>query len=218
METRVHDVHRQRNEKMKKLVVLAAIAAMAVALQGATFQWQTSTAMKIFDVAGVTDNGTYAAGDSNLKKSDGSLSVFLAIYDGTTLVGTATGNYNQSTTGNKANVSNLGVADAAVSTTYRYELTLSGSYTPLSAKASDDFDYSAAIISTTLTGEVETMSSTMAMSKIATEVPTTWTISGITAKTTPPPGPDPDTDTPEPTSGVLMLVGAGVLALRRKQR
>ena len=33
------------------------------------------------------------------------------------------------------------------------------------------------------------------------------------------PAPDtPDTDTPEPTSGVLMLVGAAMIALKRKQR
>ena len=35
---------------------------------------------------------------------------------------------------------------------------------------------------------------------------------------TPPPGPGPDGDVPEPTSGLLLLVGGAMLALRRKQK
>ncbi|MBR1871372.1 MAG: PEP-CTERM sorting domain-containing protein [Kiritimatiellae bacterium] len=47
----------------------------------------------------------------------------------------------------------------------------------------------------------------------------TVTVSVATAFSGSTPPPDtPDTDTPEPTSGVLMLVGAAMVALKRKQR
>ena len=198
---------------MKKLIVCLAALGLAVGAQAAAYNWKTTSNMQGVNAAGVTDNGDYAAGTTNMK-GNGTWSVILALYEsGTdTLVGqSAATTINFSTTGSKANTSSIDVAAAANGATYDYILTITGTQNNLTSRGVDgDYDYSGAQLSTQISGSITTLA--MGSTTLTSGIPATWAITGITPAggTTP--------DIPEPTSGLLLLVGAGMLALRRKQK
>ena len=189
---------------MKKLMVCLAAVGLAVGAQAAAYTWQSSTAAYGLNAAGVTDNGNYAAGTTVMNKK-GTWTVVLALYEAgtTTLVGqSAATEIKFSTTGNKFNTT-LNVDAAVAGTTYDYVFTITGYQTDLRARGVDgSFDYSAASMTTTIEGSVNT--ATMGTTKFSSGVPATWAVSGIAP-------------VPEPTSGLLMLVGLGALALRRRR-
>jgi len=207
---------------MKKLIVCLAAVGLAVGAQAATYDWKTSANMQGVNAAGVTDNGDYAAGTVNMK-NQGTWSAILALYDTATgdLVGqSASTAIKFSTTGSKANTGSIDVAAAEAGKTYNYTLTITGTQNTLTSRGEDmtaGFDYSSAILTTSISGTIET--APMGSTTLSTGVPTTWTVSGIASLTPPtppdPPGPGP---IPEPTSGLLLLVGGAMLALRRKQK
>ena len=206
---------------MKKVIVMFAAAAMATASQAATFKWTTDAAPYGVDAAAVTDNGNYTAG-TTVMKNQGTWSFVLSLYEFGTdnLVGTASTSVKFGATNQKVSTSSIQVSEAMPSTKYDYKLVITGTQTSLTGRGEDTaagFDYSGAILTTTLSGNVTTAPS--GASGLATALPTTWEISGITALAPPtppdPPGPGP---IPEPTSGLLLLVGGAMLALRRKQK
>ena len=198
---------------MKKLIVCLAALGLAVGAQAATYIWKTSANMQGVNAAGVTDNGDYAAGTTNMK-NNGTWSVILALYEsGTdTLVGqSAATTVNFSTTGSKANTTGIVVGSAAQGTTYDYVLTITGTQNALTSRGEDGaYDYSAAQLTTRITGSIDTAA--MGNTTLTSGIPATWTITGIT-----PVGGGGGGGVPEPTSGLLLLVGASLLGLRRKR-
>ena len=203
---------------MKKIMFMAAIVCAAVAAQAAQYDWKSSTAVYGVNAAAVTDNGDYAAGTTYMR-NNGTWNVILALYDTTThdLVGqsSSTG-VKFSSTGNKFNTAGITVAEAELGTTYDYVLTITGTQTSLTSRGEDTaagFDYSGATLTTTISGTIAT--DAMGKTTLTSAVPSTWTISGITALSGG--GDEPGGNVPEPTSGLLMLVGLGALALRRRR-
>ena len=191
---------------MKKIAIAAAVICIAAISQAATFDW-VSTSVKLYGVtaANVMDNGTYAAattGTDNRADKVCTLTYLLTILDGDTVIGTATGDVKYGTLG-KLGTTGMEVAAAQDGKTYNYVLTLTGTQSNLSGRGVDgEFDYSAATLSAEISGTVTT--STMGATNLPETAPSSWTVSGVTA-------------VPEPTSGLLMLVGLGALALRRRR-
>jgi len=196
---------------MKKLIVAAVVAGMAIASHAAQVKWVTSGNLTGVSVSAVTDNGNYAAGGSNLKNNSaitfswyvyeaGTENVVSSLED--TTVKYATGKssvaYNWAATANTL----------AQGTTYDYKIIVTGSQTDLRALGEKGgFDYTASTIRGEVSGTFTTAASgaTQLTADIAS-----WTVAGIVPLS---PGPV----TPEPTSGVLMLLGMAGLALRRKR-
>ena len=190
---------------MKKLVIAAAIICVAAISQAATFNW-TSGSVKLYGVtaADVTGNGTYAASSASANRADNvcTLTYLLTILDGEKVVGTATGDVTYGSLGKLGTVG-MEVDAAGDGKTYNYVLALTGTQSNLSGRGVDgEFDYSAATLSAEISGTVTT--STMGATNLPETAPSSWTVSGVTA-------------VPEPTSGLLMLVGLGALALRRRR-
>ena len=190
---------------MKKLVIAAAIICVAAISQAASFSWSSSS-VKLYGVtaADVTGNGTYAASSASANRADKvcTLTYLLTILDGETVVGTATGDVTYGSLGKLGTVG-MEVDAAGDGKTYNYVLALTGTQSNLSGRGVDgEFDYSAATLSAEISGTVTT--STMGATNLPETAPSSWTVSGVTA-------------VPEPTSGLLMLVGLGALALRRRR-
>lgn len=211
---------------MRKIMFMLAAVACAGAVQAASFNWLTSSKLYGVTATSVTDNGSYAAASSGTTdrgdKAFASLSYVLAILDATTgaEVGTASGTVTYGSLG-KVATSGIDVAGAAQGTAYKYQLTLTGTQSTLTGKGSAvdggdgyDYDYTAAIVTTTISGDVTT--AVMGDTELGNVVPTTWTVSGIT-KTAQSGGGGGSSDVPEPTSGLLLVLGGAMLALRRRR-
>ena len=197
---------------MKKIMFTLAVAVAAASLQASSVSWGSASAAKMIDWSTLDGNGNYAAGGSNMR-NNGTWAYVLSIVDGDN-------NSYLSTSGNmafgskgKANVSLNTTSDLTAGSTYYYTITITSSPAGLTGIDSDSWDYSGASMSTTLTGSFAAKTGTSAFNA----QPSSWTVSGAVAKSTPPtpPGPGP---IPEPTSGLLLLVGGAMLALRRKQK
>ena len=193
---------------MKKLIVMAAAVVVAASVHASAVQWTSSSAAKMIDWTTLDGNGDYAAGGSNMR-NNGTWAYVLTITDASTTYLSTSGNMSFGATG-KPSMTLSTTADLTAGNTYNYLITITSSPAGLTGLASDDWDYSGASMSTTLSG---TFAAKTGTSQILAQ-PSTWTVSGAVAKSTPTPGPD----IPEPTSGLLLLVGAGMLALRRKQK
>ena len=193
---------------MKKLMIMLGVVAMAVGVQAAAFNWNTTSKLYGVTAASVGDNGVYAAASSGTTDRGDkvlTLAYTLSILDASTdaLIGSASGTVTYGSLG-KVGVSNIDVAAAEQGTTYKYVLALTGTQSNLSGRGVDgSYDYSGATLATEMSGTITT--ATMGDTNFdATLVPTSWTVSGIAP-------------VPEPTSGLLMLVGLGALALRRRR-
>ena len=208
---------------MKKLILALAAIGLAAGAQAATFNWKSSANAQGIDATAVTDNGPYAAGTTNMKNK-GTWTAILAFYDvssGALVASSDSLTPKFSSTGSKFNLSNFDVDGLAQGTEYKYVITLSGTQTDLTARGEDTaagFDYSAAILTTTIEGTITTAA--MGDTDFTTAVPSTWQVSGITALSSSSSSSSSsggDSGVPEPTGGLLLAVGAGVLALRRKR-
>ena len=214
---------------MKKLVFMLATVACAAGLQAASFSWGTDgdsgKTARIYGVAasGVLDNGAYAKSDTladRIDKQTYNLQCMLTILDAST--GTEIGHSDWVTlgAGDKGAVSatGLNVAEAAQGTAYKYRIDITGTQQSLTGKGNAvdggdgyDYDYTSAIITGYIEGDITT--EVMGGTAIADNPPTSWTVSGIT-KTAQSSG---GGDIPEPTSGLLLVLGGAMLALRRRR-
>ena len=191
---------------MKKLMFMLAVVACAATMQAATFAWNTSAKLYGVTAASVVDNGSYAAASSGTTDRGDkvlTLTYALSILDASTdaLVGSATGSVEYGSLGKVS--TEITVNEALVGTAYKYVLALTGTQSNLSGRGVDGaYDYSGAALATEMSGTITT--ATMGNTDLGDIVPTSWTVSGIAP-------------VPEPTSGLLMLVGLGALALRRRR-
>ncbi len=199
---------------MKKLCVFAAIVCAAAVTEAATFKWTTSSA-KLYGVvaADVVDNGDYAVATSGtVNRGDKvlSLTYTLTLLDVSTdaVVGSVSGDVAYGTLG-KVSTQGMEISAAADNTAYKYVFALEGTQSNLSSRgAEESYDYSAAALYTEFSGTITTASMGDTSLFESDTVPSTWTVSGIVSSG----------GTPEPTSGLLLLVGGSLLALRRKQK
>ena len=210
---------------MRKVMFMLAAVACAGAVKSATFDWATSSKLYGVTATSVTDNGNYSAASSGSTdrgdKALTGLSYVLAILDATTgaEVGTASGTVTYGSLG-KVGTYGIEVTGAEQGTAYKYQLTLTGTQSTLTSKGNAvdggdgyDYDYTAAIVTTTISGDITT--ATMGNTDLGNVVPTTWTVSGITK--TAQSGGGGSSDVPEPTSGLLLVLGGAMLALRRRR-
>ena len=179
---------------MKKLMVALAAVAMAAVSQAASIKWQGT--MNGVDPTAVTDNGNYAASTALAATDLWSYTLKIFSADGQTTIAT-----KSSTSAGPSISVTLNNTNIKLSTDYTYEIVISASEAALKSKVSPDYDYSAAALSTTITGSFSTIAQGTSPLDAS---PTSWTVSGITA-------------IPEPTSGLLLLLGVAGLALKRKR-
>ena len=194
---------------MKKLVFTLVAALAAASLHASAVQWASSTAAKMLDFAGLNGNGVYTAGGSNMR-NNGTWAYVVAIVDGSdNNYLDSSGTISFGSTG-KINTTLQTTTALTATETYYYTITITGSPAGLTGLESDAWDYSSATMTATLTGSFSAKTGTSQIQDQATS----WTVSGAIPKATPDPSPS---GVPEPTSGLLMLVGLGALALRRRR-
>ena len=183
---------------MKKLLMFAIVTAFAVASQAAQFTWGCS-------------NVREGWADSSVK-ADGTAYLFLVGSNGATEAAVA------SAISGATSASALGttLAGMAIDTQSVSSGSIDGTTGDLTASApaqlffaviSDDgYAYQSSAVTVT---SIETIGATevaFGSQKSASSSSTAWTNAGGGSAV------------PEPTSGLLLLVGAGMLALRRKQK
>ena len=206
---------------MKKLMIAAAIVCAATMSQAVAFKWQSSDegmAIAVDSIKG-KGNGNYSVGSTSMD-GVGTFTYVLSIYaEGTygtedqKLIGSTSGDVAfNSSSGKWTFGGNKDVSGTVVNTTYDYVLAITGSQSNIRAlgdkvAATDGndgtYDYTAAQLAWTAEGSIKTKSSGATQ---LTDLPTSFQVSGITF-----------TAAPEPTSGLLLLIGVGALALRRRR-
>ena len=203
---------------MKKLIIALTATAMAIGAQASKVNWTSASIPYTVNAANVIDNGSYAAGGSEYASANTftyALDIFTASGDAFDHV---EGTVKFSATSDK--ISTTGIVlnkDLVQGVDYTYVITMAGSSAALKAKPEQEVDgyvynYSGAQLEAELTGTVTGKSGSAAIS----DMPTAWTVSGITKTEAPGPGPTPP-PIPEPTSGLLLLLGVAGLALRRRR-
>ena len=202
---------------MKKLMIAAAIVCAAAMAQAVTFKWASSDAGYAIDPSSIKgkDNGNYSVGSTTGMDAVGTFTYILTIYsaqDGT-MVGSVNGDVTFGAANGKYQFSATDVEGTSKSTAYKYVLEITGSQSDIRAlgevagKQGDvdgTFDYSAASLYWSSGMKDITTKSSGATS--ITDLPTSFQVTGITF-----------TAAPEPTSGLLLLLGVGALALRRRR-
>lgn len=193
---------------MKKLIIAAAIAAGALALQAASFDWATSA--KAYSIADATVAGglaagtTYGVGSNNAASMSNQITSYGAVW---TYAMTLTSGSNSDTINgslgsgdfssrmiNKAGLSST-IWDSATGdnpVTVNYSIVLTGTLTD-GANKEWTITSDAIVGSTTWAGTGDI--------KIMSVGPSQWSTAAV----------------PEPTSGLLMLLGVAGLALKRKR-
>jgi len=189
---------------MKKLMFMLAAAITAVAAQAASVSWQyTSSATTEDKWAGYTvyyfDSTTFNAGKDATTSGIKSELLGSALDSSALYYASGSGSSRMYKTGNETS----GKAET------RQIDGLSGSsidWTMVLVNA-DESEYKVLGTGTTATFDPETQGATK-----ATKTLTMAAMNNLTSY------PVSGTNVPEPTSGLLLLVGAGMLALRRKQK
>lgn len=196
---------------MKKIIIAFAAVACAAALQASTVKWNVT------NIYGVNSTGAGQT-TSDSRPSSGAYYVFCMLSSAMSL------------TDAQAAIANNDIASIASKATYQGTTTGTGMFASsyydgkwnggddvsiyavvLNASSIDDASYatvSSAYTSYTYKDSAEDKALQVNMKTVTQG---TWTAVG-----TPAPGPGPG-PVPEPTSGLLMLIGAAGLALRRKR-
>ena len=195
---------------MKKLIIVAAIAAGALASQAASFLWETSgKAYSIADAtmaAGLAAGTTYGAGSANKDSMSNQISSYGATwsYVITLTAGSTTdtlsgslgsGDFSSRYINKTLSSTIWDSATADTPVTVDYSIVLTGTLT-------DGQSQSWTITSDTIEGS--TSYAGVGDITFATSGPSSWSTPG-------------GSGVPEPTSGLLMLIGMAGLALRRKR-
>ena len=176
---------------MKKVVFLVAAAMMAVCTNAATVVWGNGTTSPIYDLDGTTKLtaalATSYGFEANLVDKNGNV------------VGTSTAINNMS----------AGVLSGGTKLTYTYGTDYSNGdvFDVVIKMTKDGTSYEQSIGQVTIAATDNSGADTFSWAA------KNYGGSGWTAKTDPV---GPGGDTPEPTSGLLLLVGGAMLALRRK--
>ena len=194
---------------MKKLVMLAAVIALGVSAQAATFKWQTVAQAYGPSVANLTPDasGNYAVGTANADRMKAestnngvTWTYVMLLSDGTnneTLEGTIT-TYGSNKVSQNVTTSNIELPSDDSTITLTWDVVITGTKTT----EAGTYTY----VSNHLTGSGDYTK--LSNPDITTAVPTTWAITV--------PGPTPPV-VPEPTTGLLVLLGIAGLALRRRR-
>ena len=186
---------------MKKLLMLAIATAFAIASQAAQFEWSLSQVREGWD--------------DNTVKAGGTAYLFLVGSNGATeaavasAISGATDASSLGTTLSGMAIDSASLASGLVTKTTAEGLTATAPATLFFAVISDDgYAYQGAA---TTVESIEVLGPTavaFGSQKSATSSSSAWSNVG---------GGSGGGGTPEPTSGILLLVGAGILGLRRKR-
>lgn len=173
---------------MKKIMFMLIAATVATTASASLVKWGLQTGQSLSDIASGTMYLVYGA----VPSTDWSAKTSYAQSDLTGVValqGTVTGGTYTDSTGTAVTPSDIGVTGNGMKSFYAAVIADDGKSIAISTAKNINI-------------------STSAMS-----VSAYWTPGNFTTYT-----PSSSGDIPEPTSGLLLLVGAGMLALRRKQK
>ena len=183
---------------MKKLMIMAAVAFVAVASQAAVaVTWNSGLIKK--------PNADGSMSTSNLATADAFTATIAFFTDSacTTPFAAAGGTLSTSTVATKGTAGYGGTTDTSGTFgagTYYAVLTLTGNVGGKDVSYTSDVG-SFTIADGALNGPTINFTSGLNMGGSSLMTATKWTVAGV----------------PEPTSGILMLVGLGALALRRRK-
>ena len=178
---------------MKKLIVAMCAAVFGLATQAGTVNWSFSWAT---DASGndITSGTAYLMAESAMTTSAADTALTAKTFDTSKAVATSTITYNDSDGGHGGGVNSTELTgDQSF-----YVVLVSGDNYGIT----DPISKTVASVGSTVVGFQE-LSDDSGTSSL------TWKPGGVAGGSTP---------SPEPTSGLLLLVGAGMLALRRKQK
>ena len=176
---------------MKKVMVMFAVIAMAVAASASTFSWGLSS--------GTLDKDTFAGGTAYLFYGGSVLPTVNTAVDSFTVADITAAGWTQYDSGTVG-------ADGSFSKNLGNVTSVNGS--------TGSVKFYMAVLSTD--GETVAVSTTIKTAQIrntTTAASAAWTGTGFTTYTAEGGG----GDVPEPTSGLLLLVGGAMLALRRRR-
>jgi hypothetical protein len=197
-------VHKKKGKIiMKKILIALAAVATAVVANAASIDWQITGRNAVKDSSGATFSG----GQAYLIMANAADDI-VAAYAGGTLSSTTAGVLDAATLSNNANL-------AAARTATSDSLTARSS-------GGSQYAYQVLLVQTVDGKNMYQLSSSMSDYAYAAgaDDAVQVTFQGSTAFNTAnwAEAKAPTTDVPEPTSGLLLLVGAAGLALRRKQK
>ena len=191
---------------MKKLMIIAAVALTATLTQAASFNWTTSS--KTWGVpssalaAGLEAGTTYNVGSGNADTMSNELTSYAATWayaltfsynDGSsTVTDTLTGSLTSGSFSSRKLLLDLSSDLVVAGRDLTYSIVFTGTVKDANDKTWD-------VTSNEITGSWH-VNDTGDL-KFASASPSSWSTAGV----------------PEPTSGILMLVGLGALALRRRR-
>ena len=190
---------------MKKLMLMLGVAAMAVSVQAASFNWQTSSkawGLAASDLAaGLAAGTTYNVGSANADTMSNQITSYAATWAYTliltdaadpTKTDTLTGSLGSGAFASRKVNTDLSSALAVAGSDLTYSLVFTGT-------VKDGNNTTWEVTSNEITGSWHV--NDMGDITFATSAASTWSTAAV----------------PEPTSGLLMLVGLGALALRRRR-
>jgi len=186
---------------MKKIMFMLAAAITAVAAQAASVTWQYTSSVTTEDKwAGYMvyyfDTATFNAGKDATTSGIKSELLGSALDSSSLYYASGSGSSRMYKTGSAANGPELRQIDNVSGSSVNWTMVLVNA---------DENEYKVLGTGTTATFDPETQSATK-----STLTKTMSAMNGLTSY--------PVSGVPEPTSGLLLLVGAGMLALRRKQK
>ena len=194
---------------MKKLMLVLGVAVMAVGVQAASFNWSTGST-KAWGIgtadltAGLAAGQTYTAGGSTKKNADtmsnqltshsATWAYILTLTDASdpTKTDTLSGSLTSASFNSRALNLNLSSDLVTAGKDLNYSIVFTGTITDANSKTWD-------VTSDTISGSWHV--NDMGDIALSTAPASSWSTAAV----------------PEPTSGLLMLVGLGALALRRRR-